>query len=127
MAMNDLEQGRLRREWRTLEAMIVLYCHSQHGGRRRALCPSCSEFRDYARVRLERCPFGAEKPTCAHCTVHCYRPEPRELARAIMRWAGPKMLLRHPYLAAMHLLVDGRRPAPVLRKRTAPGDTASAP
>ena len=29
-----------------------------------------------------------------------------------MRYAGPRMLLRHPVLALAHLLVDGRRPAP---------------
>jgi hypothetical protein len=28
-----------------------------------------------------------------------------------MRYAGPRMLLRHPVLAVMHV-VDGRRPAP---------------
>lgn len=115
--MNDLTRGRMRREWRTIEAMIAIYCRSRHGGRRGALCPACLEFRDYAHLRLERCPFGESKPTCAHCTVHCYKPAMREVARAIMRFAGPRMLPRHPYLALMHLIVDERRPAPVLKRQ----------
>lgn len=117
--MNDLTRGRMRREWRTIEAMIAIYCRSHHGGRRGALCSSCGAFRDYAHLRLERCPFGEEKPTCAHCTVHCYKPAMRDVAKAIMRFAGPRMLPRHPYLALMHLLVDERRPAPVLKRRGA--------
>jgi len=109
---NDLESGRLRREWRTVEAMIAVYCRQLHGGARRALCADCRELRDYAHERLVRCPFGPEKPTCANCKVHCYRAAMRERVRDVMRFAGPRMLTRHPYLALMHLWVDGRRPAP---------------
>jgi hypothetical protein len=35
----------------------------------------------------------------------------RERVRAVMRYAGPRMLLRHPILAVLHLL-DGMRPPP---------------
>jgi len=114
----DLERGRLRREWRTLEAMIGIYCRRRHGGGRRALCTDCRELHDYARGRLERCPFGADKPTCANCRVHCYRAVMRERVRDVMRFAGPRMLARHPYLALMHLLVDERRSAPELPRRS---------
>jgi len=110
--VNALDNGRLRREWRTVEAMIALACRGRHRGRRGALCPACDELRSYAELRLTRCPFGAGKPTCANCRVHCYRPEMRERMRDVMRFAGPRMLTRHPYLALMHLVVDERRPAP---------------
>jgi hypothetical protein len=110
--VNDLGRGRLQREWRTIEAMIGITCRTLHGGRRRSLCAECAELHDYAELRLRRCPFGAEKPTCNNCRVHCYRPEMRERVRQVMRFAGPRMLARHPYLAVMHLLVDDRRPAP---------------
>ena len=103
------------RELRTLETMMAMYCRHHHGGR--ALCAACSELRDYARRRLERCVFGDAKPTCANCTVHCYKAQMREQVRAMMRWAGPRMALRHPITAALHLL-DGRRPAPLLPGRT---------
>ena len=61
-----------------------------------------------AEVRLEKCPYGLEKPTCANCPIHCYKPGPRARARMIMRYSGPRMLLRHPYLAIAHKL-DGFR------------------
>jgi hypothetical protein len=104
--------GRLGREWRTLAAMLAIACRDLHGGRRGALCAPCDELRHYAHQRLTRCPFGPGKPTCANCKVHCYKPQMRERVRQVMRHAGPKMLLRHPVLALMHLLVDERRPAP---------------
>jgi YbgA-like uncharacterized protein len=108
----DKRFRRRRRELRTLEAMIGMYCRHHHHGM--LLCADCSMLADYARRRLERCVFGDEKPTCANCTVHCYRDDMRERVRTMMRWAGPRMIFRHPVLAVMHKLVDGRRPAPVL-------------
>lgn len=103
--------ARLRRERRTVEAMVRLYCRAHHGGT--PLCTDCSGLLTYAGHRLDRCPYGAEKPTCVNCPIHCYRPEPRERMREVMRWAGPRMLWRHPFLAVMHL-IDGRRPPPPL-------------
>ena len=67
----------------------------------------------YATRRLDRCVFGDDKPTCANCAVHCYNAPMREAVRNVMRYAGPRMLLRHPVLAIAHLR-DGRRPAPPL-------------
>ena len=34
--------------------------------------------------------------------------------KQVMRYAGPRMLWRHPILAIRHLL-DGQRPLPVIR------------
>lgn len=108
----DKRFARRRREATTLEAMIAMHCLARHrwGG---APCPECGLLGDYARRRLERCVFGDAKPTCANCVVHCYREDMRERVREVMRWAGPRMLLRHPWLAVMHF-VDGRRAAPAL-------------
>ncbi len=105
-------QGRLQREWVTVSAMLRLYCRGKHG-RRDGLCTACRELSSYVRRRLERCPYGPFKPTCARCPVHCYNAGMRRRIRAVMRYAGPRMLLRHPALAFRHLL-DGlrRRPDP---------------
>ena len=80
-----------------------------------ALCESCETLAAYAQARLFRCVYQEAKPTCANCPIHCYRPDMREQVRAVMRYAGPRMLLRHPYLAIMHLL-DGLRKAPEIRR-----------
>jgi Nitrous oxide-stimulated promoter len=110
-----LATPRLTRESDTLAAMLRIHCRDHHGPAapdEHGLCPECSELLAYARKRLAGCPFGVDKPTCANCQVHCYGPRQREAVRAVMRHAGPRMLLRHPVLALAHLLVDGRRPAP---------------
>lgn len=125
--MNDLARGRLRRERRTVEAMIGIACHDLHGSARGELCADCAELAAYARFRLERCPFGADKPTCGNCKVHCYRPEPRERIQEVMRHAGPRMLLSHPVLALLHVLVDERRPAPAKPPRRAGVATPPTP
>ncbi len=83
--------------------MIRLYCAAHHGARA-AVCPDCARLEAYAHGRLDRCPFGADKPVCSLCPVHCYRPAERERIRQVMRWAGPRMLLRHPLPALAHLL-----------------------
>jgi hypothetical protein len=95
-------ERRVAREWKTIQAMVRIYCRSLHGGRK-ALCAPCEELRAYAERRLEKCPFAEEKPTCVKCPVHCYEAEMRERVRQVMRYAGPRMLLRHPILALLHL------------------------
>jgi len=53
-----------------------------------------------------------------------YSAAMREQVRVVMRYAGPRMLRRHPWLALAHI-VDGRRPAPDLP--AAPKRPPSAP
>lgn len=109
---------RLAREAKTIRGMLDIYCRGQHGTRGE-LCADCAELRDYALARLDRCPFQENKSTCANCAVHCYKPAMRERVRVVMRYAGPRMIWRHPILALLHLLVDGRRPAPRLARQKA--------
>lgn len=109
---------RLQREYKTFAAMQHIYCSHQHGAERYAqdgLCPQCRELSDYALVRLQKCPYQSKKPACAKCPIHCYRRDMRERVREMMRFAGPRMLLRHPVLALLHLL-DGVRKAPELTR-----------
>ena len=106
-------KSRLEREFTTINAMIVIYCSDHHGGSAKALCSECAALLDYAGKRLDNCPFAQEKPACNHCTVHCYGRSPRERVRDVMRYAGPRMMYRHPVLAFRHLL-DKRKPAPKL-------------
>jgi hypothetical protein len=95
-----------------MERMVAIYCRDHHrrnddgGGQ---VCPACTEFLAYAERRLAKCPYGSRKPTCAKCPIHCYRHAQRERAREIMRYAGPRMLSRHPWLAVMHI-ADKLRP-----------------
>lgn len=108
---------RLGRERHTMAKMVEIYCRARHECGDAPLCDECQRFLDYADVRLEKCPYGDGKPTCANCPIHCYKPGPRARARMIMRYSGPRMLLRHPYLAIAHKL-DGFRSATHPRELT---------
>jgi len=100
--------GRLSREHRTLVCMTGMYCadHHKHGD---SLCEECAELMRYAKVRLQKCPYGDAKPTCAKCPIHCYKKLQRDQVRAVMRYAGPRMPLRHPIRTFAHSLDKLRR------------------
>ena len=112
------EKRRLQRERKTVRLMVEVYCAHHHRGD--GLYSACAELADYADRKLELCPYGPEKPTCNNCPIHCYRPEPRERMRVVMRHSGPRMLKTHPILAVMHIF-DGRRGAPPLPNKDRPG------
>lgn len=101
---------RLRREKETISKIILWYCGKTHAPETAALCQDCLELEAYAHQRIQRCPFGASKPACVRCTVHCYQPQKREAIRQVMRYAGPRMLLRHPILTLQHLIDTLRFP-----------------
>jgi hypothetical protein len=109
------EHPRIKREKKTIEAMVNIYCkakHETHG----ELCPECTEFLAYAKMRLDKCPFQEKKSTCGKCLVHCYKPDMREKVKGIMRYSGPRMLLHHPGLA-LHHVWDGRKKPQKLSKK----------
>ena len=103
----------LDREARTLTIIAAIYCRDHHAGARSRregeLCSECAALAGYARRRLAACPYGAGKPACSDCRPHCYAPAMREQVRAVMRYAGPRMIREHPMLAVAHLLVRRRK------------------
>jgi hypothetical protein len=84
-----------------------MYCRDRHQIKTE-LCADCEELQYYTAQRLEHCPFKSCKPTCAKCTVHCYKPEMRDKIKTVMRYAGPRMLRRHPLMAIRHI-IDGMK------------------
>ncbi len=99
--MQDLDRKR-QSEIYMVGEMIALYCQKNHGGKE--LCPQCADLLDYARQRVERCPFMETKTFCSNCKVHCYKPEMREKIREVMRFSGPRMILYHPIMAIRHVI-----------------------
>jgi hypothetical protein len=92
----------LDKEKASVRSMVELYCKGQ--GHPDPLCEECSELLAYAMERLDRCPYGDGKPTCRQCPIHCYKPDMRERITAVMRYAGPRMLLHHPVQGIRHLM-----------------------
>ena len=105
--MGLARSGAIAREKRTVEAMVLLYCadHHEPAGR---LCPECRDLLAYSHARLDGCRYGEQKPTCKACPTHCYRRDRREAMQVVMRYAGPRMILRHPWLALVHMWKERR-------------------
>jgi hypothetical protein len=109
------KKRRIRREKKTVEAMVRIYCRGKHESHQ-GLCHECKEILTYAEVRLDKCPFQEDKTTCANCKVHCYKPVIRERIRDVMRYAGPRMTYHNPLLAMLHF-IDGFKKEPFRSKR----------
>lgn len=108
---------RIAREKLTIKRMIAIY--QQQCTAANTDNTHYEQLFDYAMKRLDRCPFGEEKPACKQCPIHCYQPKQREEMKQIMRWAGPRMLWRHPILTYFHLM-DDRKPVPPLPEKYRP-------
>ena len=91
---------RLEREIKTIQAMIEIYCSGLHAAAR--LCPDCRELFEYAIERIDKCVLRPRKPVCSLCSIHCYKPAMREKVCHVMRYAGPRMVMRHPVLTVRH-------------------------
>ena len=99
--MNDEEK-------KVVHKMITLYCKSNHNTKTE-LCPECLELKEYAFARLERCPFGENKPTCGSCSIHCYKPTMKKQIKTVMRFAGPRKLLLNPIYTIRHFYKEYKR------------------
>jgi len=101
--------SRMIRERKTINVMIGIYCKGNHRSSSE-MCIDCKELLGYAIDRLDKCSFQENKPTCASCPIHCYKPAMREKIRNVMRYSGPRMLYRHPILALLHLIDRRKKP-----------------
>jgi len=97
---------RIEREKITIGKMVELYCIKNHDSGN-DICEKCYELKEYAFRRLLNCPFKEDKPICSDCTVHCYKKDMQCRMKEVMRFAGPRMVYKHPYLAIMHF-IDGK-------------------
>lgn len=99
---------RLEREAKTVSAMIKIYCTDHHGLKVKD-CESCSELENYALDRLQHCPYEEGKTSCKNCPIHCYKPTIKEEIKQVMRYSGPRMMLRHPVLTVYHFIDNSRK------------------
>ena len=105
---------KLNREAKTIQIMIRVYCHNLHNNGT-VLCNDCRELAVYAAKRLEKCPYQENKPTCKKCPIHCYSSTMKERIALVMKYAGPRMIFRHPVLALFHFL-DSRSAQPSFKR-----------
>lgn len=95
-------QSRIKREKKTIESMIKIYCNHFHKNFN-GLCQDCQILQKYAFTRLDSCRFQENKPTCLKCSIHCYKEPMKTEIKRVMRYSGPRMLIRHPILSFYHI------------------------
>jgi len=97
-------QKKREKEKKVSGLMIRVYCRgNKHNENRKTLCEDCQALLEYAAMRTEKCPFMETKTFCSNCKVHCYQPKMREQMKAVMRYAGPRMICYHPIMAIDHV------------------------
>ena len=100
--------NRMQREAKTIKVMIGIYCRHNHQ-LNVSDCPECNEIQNYALERLKYCPYQEGKTSCNNCPIHCYKPGIKDDVKRVMRYSGPRMVLRHPILTLFHFIDDRRR------------------
>jgi len=98
------------RDLKVLARFVEIYCRDRHAeADRRAvslkrydlgrihggaptLCDDCTRLLTHAFCKRAHCPLDP-KPSCKHCTQHCYHPRYRAAIRDVMRYSGRRLVL----------------------------------
>ena len=120
MLKRKCKDSGMARGRRTIKVMVTMHCSGHHTSGK-DLCRECADLLDYARQCLDRCPFGGSKPSCAKCSVHCYNTSMRAKIISVMRYAGPRMMSKHPILAVAHVMDDLKKNRPENREHSTKG------
>jgi len=102
--------GKLEREKVTIQKMVKIYCDGHHKPDGE-LCTECQDLLEYAVDCVVHCPYGEEKPACGLCRINCFLKDRYTKISSVMRYAGPRMLFKHPILAFSHIYDAVRRRA----------------
>lgn len=103
MAKEDKRLRAWKKEKKLIPFMIKKYCRGRHKTRGE-VCEDCRNLTEYALFRLDKCPFKEDKKFCSFCRIHCYKPDMREKIKAVMKYAGPRMIFSHPVFAVSHVI-----------------------
>ena len=99
----DKEPSIITREKKAAEFMVQIYCKAKHKTKNN-ICLECDEFKNYAKERIENCPYQAKKPACGVCELSCYPPKEKEKAHKVFTYSGPRMFFKHPIVAIRHII-----------------------
>ena len=99
----------IQQEKDTVEKMIRFYCNGNHSTLENELCSDCGSLLIYAHKRLDVCRYSEDKPTCRKCPTHCYNPEKRKTIRQVMRYSGPRLVIRAPITWIRHYFHERKK------------------
>lgn len=112
-----LFKTRREREKIIINEMIRMFCAGNHM-HIDGLCEQCQTLASYAENRILSCLYGEIKPVCKECPVHCYSPSKREQMQQVMRYSGPRMILRRPIFALVHMMDKLSASKPKSKRKT---------
>ncbi len=129
--MNDLfaekmTDPKVAKDTQLLGDFSVIYCKGMHPDRTRTelesdgrslgvygrrapvVCSDCAALLVYAEKKRAFCPKDP-KPFCSNCDTHCYRAAEREYMREVMKYAGPRSIVRGHAVDSFKHLIEGRK------------------
>lgn len=90
-----------QKEIKVLEIMIKLYQkqHQDLMSKDQSL-----DLLAYSSHRVINCPRKDVKTFCGSCPIHCYSEKYKVMIKKVMAYAGPRMIIYHPFVAMQHLI-----------------------
>lgn len=102
---------RIQRDLRTLQAIGSIYCRAHHADRPKnsaGMCAECSATISFTHDRAANCPNN-HQGNCQDCAIKCNRGNQQQRIRAIMAYAAPRMMVRHPLMTLEYLAKKRRK------------------
>ncbi|MDO4501664.1 MAG: nitrous oxide-stimulated promoter family protein [Coriobacteriia bacterium] len=99
------DEERIARDLRTLQAIGSIYCRAHHADQPKdqaGMCPECAATIAFTHDRAASCPNG-HQGNCQDCSIKCNRGDQQQRIKAIMAYAAPRMLVRHPLMTLEYL------------------------
>ncbi len=94
--------NKLKNEINTSSTMIEMYCKKHHSAK--DLCEECQDLLEYTTNRLRACRNIENKPVCRKCKTPCFSKEYKEKLGKVMRYSGPRMIIKDPISVIKHIL-----------------------
>jgi hypothetical protein len=85
-----------------------LQAYVNRSGWKVGLCPECFALVKESVRHTNRCRHLAYKTFCHHCPTPCYALSVREKIRPIMRYSGPRLVMKHPVLGFQYFALTAQ-------------------
>jgi hypothetical protein len=100
---NITKRKKINSEKNIVKMMILYYCKKKHFSKN-DLCCDCEKLIEYSWLKLDKCPYGENKPACSKCEIHCYSAPMRKKIKDIMRYSGPRTIYIYPAVSIKHFI-----------------------
>ena len=88
--MDKRNKESIEKDFNILKRFVTAHCHYQHDTEKEEICAECEELIQYAKEKLENCPYNP-KPKCKDCKTHCYKDIYQKKVREAMSLAGAQI------------------------------------